>query len=148
MVYQNKGFYKVTSILVSLVFLFTIFFPLGLLGSPQVANAANFDVNGQDVIPGEIIVKYKPGTKGISGMAAMGIQQMATSSGDVHLYSLRPGQDLAGVLAELNADPAVEFAEPNIRYSIASATVAGGVYSNDPMLDHQWGLDNINVADA
>jgi hypothetical protein len=74
----------------------------------------------QGYAPGEIIVKMK-GKALLKSLAISNKLQVTGKLGEasqgmgmnLHHLSLKPGNDLAEVVAELNQDPNVEYAEPN-----------------------------------
>ncbi|MFN7730099.1 MAG: S8 family serine peptidase [Bdellovibrio sp.] len=73
----------------------------------------------QDYVPGEVLVKMKGRASGSKSAAFMGKVSsklaLKTTYGrlNIHHMSLKSGQDLQKVLAELRENPDVEFAEPN-----------------------------------
>jgi serine protease len=87
------------------------------------------------IIPGEIIVGFAVAT-GLSGAQEAvrevgGMRARASHYGGVFLVTLEPGRDMQTALAQLQARPDVEYAEPNGRVSAFFAP-------NDPRFDLQW----------
>ncbi|CAN5561458.1 hypothetical protein BH23CHL2_BH23CHL2_26180 [soil metagenome] len=89
-------------------------------------------------IPGELIIRFKNDTTEEERKEAL------ASGGLIELQSFNEinaklvetaAEDLAYVLAELNIDPRVAYAEPNFLMSIDQIP-------NDPEYPLQWGLDN------
>jgi subtilisin family serine protease len=92
-----------------------------------------------EAVPGEIIVRYKPGTDRNARAAAREqagvLRRRALPLADTHLVGVAPGTDTDNALATLNAHPAVRYAEPNfIRYPQA--------LPDDPRFGAQWNLYN------
>jgi serine protease len=92
---------------------------IALLLAPARASAA-------DHVPGEVLVKYRDGTS-----AASGSQQLA----------IEDGSSVAQTIRELNKDPNVEYAVPNVR-----AHAAG--FPNDPDYRLQWNFSSAYGIDA
>jgi type VII secretion-associated serine protease mycosin len=99
-----------------------------------------------ETIPGEVVVKWRDAsrasevarTRGLSRVAEVG----APGKGlDAELLATG-GRPVEAVIAELAADPAVEYAEPNYVVSLATVTV------NDPQAVNQYSLDHMRVRDA
>ena len=108
----------------------------GLLGTRLLASQS--EVGGNDYVPGEILVKFKPGTpasvvahvhrenKGVvkEEIAGIGVQVVKLQEGSV-----------ASRTTAYNRNPNVEYAEPNY---IAQALGD----PSDEYFIRQWGLDN------
>ena len=89
--------------------------------------------------PGEAIVRFDPasdaaeraharvdaGTAGPEPLGLPGLQ----------LVQIRDGESVAETVAELESDPAVLYAEPNLTYSVAALP-------DDPLMGDLWGLEN------
>lgn len=96
-----------------------------------------------EFVPNEIIVKLKP------GMEKSFFSQKSLGSFLTKSYSLRVKQfwklktdsksSLAEVIARLNQDPAVEYAEPNFIYKIGQVDALDPM---DPKFGLLWGLKN------
>ena len=87
-------------------------------------------------VPGEIIVKLKGDSHaGVSGQSFLGKAQGAKGLQlrgafkrmGVYHFALKPNQKVEDAVAEMKADPDVEYAEPN--YIFSKATVGGVVKS-------------------
>lgn len=110
-----------------------------------------------EIVPGELIVKYKDGAKTKQGFSASGFQAsapLAYASGAVKL-KLNEGVDVYDKIAQLEADPNVEYAQPvyvyrasevDNGYTASDPTVAESVYADDPFYTEQWGLHAIQAA--
>ena len=96
-----------------------------------------------DTAPGPattVLVRYRDGASAIERGRARGKADVTRERGrsDLRLDVVRParGQSVADAVAALNADPAVELAEPNARLAIAAGP------SDEPFVPVQWGLEN------
>jgi subtilisin family serine protease len=101
----------------------------------------------QQFVAGEVLVQFKAGVgdaakqrvlAAVDGRLARGLLmagQRTDGRGDLHLARSGPGRDIRAVLAALRADPTVDFAEPNWRYSRQ-------LESNDPYFTdgRLWGM--------
>jgi subtilisin family serine protease len=75
----------------------------------------------REFVPGEILVKLKGSSKGVSSQAFVGkavTEKSMTLKGsfsslNLHYFALKAGQSVESALDELKADPDVQFAEPN-----------------------------------
>ncbi len=89
-------------------------------------------------VPGEIIVRFADETSEESRKEAIaagdGVELQSFDEISAKLIEVHP-DDLSLVLAELNVDPRVQYAEPNFLLSIDGLP-------NDPQYPLQWGLDN------
>ncbi|RMH58525.1 MAG: hypothetical protein D6679_04855 [Candidatus Hydrogenedentota bacterium] len=93
-------------------------------------------------VPGQVIVKYRPGAGKKAQTAAAKGFSILTRKGKLAVLSPRTGQSVPAAVAELSADPDVEFAQPNYLYHAAS------VVPNDPELGDQFTLRLIDAFDA
>ncbi|MBI2426825.1 MAG: S8 family serine peptidase [Candidatus Kerfeldbacteria bacterium] len=118
----------------------------------------------RDAIPGEILVKLKPGAHaqlrvegaktniasldqlgqrfGVTSVASLASSAVRSSSldGIVRIH-LPKNTNMGEVLAEYGAHPLVEYAEPNYRVRVLFTP-------NDPDYSIQWNFDLINVPEA
>jgi subtilisin family serine protease len=105
----------------------------------QAGQESDESTDSGAVIPGELIVKYRPGIQrtGVrvlaSGVALSPLSELGLIGAT--LVSIPPDA-LRAVLAELARDPEVEYAEPNRRVSIDR-------YPSDPEFPLLWGLNNV-----
>jgi len=90
--------------------------------------------------PGQVLVKLQDRVSAAAAQEVRtqyGATRLRTLIGDeVELWHVAPGQELE-VVARLNADPAVEYAEPNWRYQALGTP-------NDPAFPGQWAHPKIN----
>lgn len=98
-------------------------------------------------VPDELVVQFKPGTPGPAKAAALGrvggraVENVVSAAwrtdgkGDLDLVKLPPGLAIAAAVRGLEADPDVEFAEPNWIYQHQAT-------SNDPYYTqgNLWGM--------
>jgi hypothetical protein len=97
---------------------------------------------GQVVVPGQLLVRYKPGTPTASVTSSLvpGSQAQPLASGlpDVYLVQLPAGTDPSFSTA-LSQNPSVDYVEPNrIRHITVQAP-------NDSLIQSQWALTNIQA---
>lgn len=97
--------------------LFTV--PVHVFAATILALFVGCFAQAQEYVPGEIIIKLKGKSSSVSANQFFGKMQnkMALKNSfsglNIHRFSLKVGGDLKATIAELNADPAVEYAEPN-----------------------------------
>ena len=92
----------------------------------------------QSYVPGELLVKWKPGLKAIAradAMAPLGATREAVYDIGAELLRVN-GMAVEEALARLAQDPRVEYAEPNYIWTIDRAP-------DDPRYPEQYGLHNI-----
>lgn len=100
------------------------------------------------LVAGELIVALHPGASLTDpalarSFAALQARVAAPLASGTARYRLRlpPGADLAAAAARLAREPAVAYAEPNRYRHLARVP-------NDPAYSQQWGLRNIQAAEA
>ncbi|HKK20566.1 MAG TPA: S8 family serine peptidase [candidate division Zixibacteria bacterium] len=102
--------------------------------------------NGPEFAPGQVVVKFKSGidTKGINSTAASNSLTILKSSDISHytLVQVPSGKSVDDMVAALNKDPNVEYAEPNYIYH-AFMTPNDTYYS-----PYQWDLPQIHMPAA
>jgi subtilisin family serine protease/putative cell wall-binding protein len=131
-----------------------------------------------EVVPGEVIVKYHDPAAAEAEAAADGLEvvaELGTDPLEMPLLVSTEGQPVQQVVAQLNADPAVEYAEPNYVISLSDKppvpeaptgapeatdgtdgtvanlppdTGATAVAVNDPRSAEQYSLDRMQVRSA
>jgi len=112
-----------------------------LLSGLSPAAARQFGQQGFDLAPesefkaGEVLVEFRPDLVSASVADAIRTQSDAVRArtlykSDVEVWQVPEGQEQA-LVEELNANPAVEYAELNYRYYILGAP-------NDPRYGDQW----------
>ena len=114
-------------------------------------------------MPGEVVVKYHDPEDGPAAAAADGLEviaELGSDADEMPLLVSTEGQAVATVLAELNADPAVDYAEPNYVVGLTDEpsqgeltnlpadTGATAVSVNDPRSAEQYSLDRMQVRSA
>ncbi len=97
-----------------------------------------------DYVPGEILVKFKPGLRTADNMqrlAEVGVEAIETISGIGTMRVQVPIGQEAAYSEQLNSRSDVEYAELNqLVYALYSP--------NDPSFNSQWGLTKINMSSA
>ena len=88
---------------------------------------------------GEVIVRFDPATAPAERAQARADAGTAAPESlglpGLQLVQIRDGETVAETVSELEADPAVRYAEPNLTYSVATLP-------NDPLIGSLWGLEN------
>ncbi|MGI8658891.1 MAG: S8 family serine peptidase [Candidatus Limnocylindria bacterium] len=103
------------------------------------------------IVPGEVVVRWRDPERGTDTARALGLTVLADPGGpgaalpDVVSTAGRP---VADVVAELQADPAVQYAEPNYVVRLAEEGTTAAVSVNDPKTAGQYSLDRMRVRDA
>lgn len=98
-----------------------------------------------EIVPGEVVVKFRDEAKGPGLAAARGLSVAAGVGAPARGMPsvLRTGgRPVDQVLDELRSDPAVEYAEPSYRVQLVAVSV------NDPLTAGQYSLDQMRVRDA
>lgn len=99
-----------------------------------------------EVVPGEVIVKWREAARGPELARAHGLSvasAVGAPGAGLPAVISTGGRPVEDVLGELRADPAVAYAEPN--YVVR---LAGEVAVNDPKTAGQYSLDRMRVRDA
>jgi subtilisin family serine protease len=98
-----------------------------------------------EVVPGEVIVKWRNADRGPKVARTRGlavVAEVGAPGKGLSLVATR-GRPVDAVVAALQADPDVEYAEPNYVVSLA-----GSVSVNDPQTSGQYSLDRMRVRHA
>ncbi len=128
---------------------------LFLLGSALPAAATEPEPpktpSAAEIVPGEVVVKWRDANRGPDIARARGLAVVAElgvpgKGGPVLLST--GGRSADAVIAELRADPAVEFAEPNYVVRLVEDGGIAAVSVNDPKTAGQYSLDQMRVRDA
>ena len=95
-----------------------------------------------EFVPGQILVKFKPGAGGLTVQRALAAQSLSVAgdipSIDVLKVLVKPGHELEQIAA-LRSDPSILYAEPNyVAYAVD--TIPNDVHYGD-----QWGLSKIGA---
>lgn len=91
--------------------------------------------------PGELIIKYKEQGNSINALSlektgrGLKYQKLKQLGENMELVQLAPNQTLEAAIAELEKNPAVEYAQPN--YILNAYDIP-----NDPLYARQWGMRN------
>lgn len=116
-----------------------------------VADAPPVVQETAEVIPGEVLVKFRDEATAGNVAQARGLEMAASvgaaGNGLPAVASTR-GRPVDQVLAELRSDPAVEYAEPSYRVQLLDDGAVAAVGVNDPMTAGQYSLDRMRVRDA
>lgn len=81
--------------------------------SPLLRDRLRTEVQVSEVMPGEVIVKFRPGVNAAAAAQGAGLSVAATGyEGRFHVLRVPEGGELAQAAA-LRANPAVEYVEPN-----------------------------------
>lgn len=116
-------------------------------GGPPGSPAPGSLQEAPDAVPGEVVVRYRPGTPGSARRAARarvgaaGIERSTIARMEV--IRLGPGEDRDAAIAELSRRPDVLYAEPN-----HVVRTLAPVIPNDPGFEFQWGLHNTGQANG
>jgi subtilisin family serine protease len=103
-----------------------------------------------EIIPGEVVVKWRDSGQVESVTASHGLTVVADLGASAELVTVvtTKGRAVETVVAELEANPAVEYAEPNYVVTLANEGSVTGVSVNDPQTAGQYSLDRMRVRDA
>jgi subtilisin family serine protease/N-acetylneuraminic acid mutarotase len=126
-----------------------------LIGTPVQARSNVLQTPAYNYVPGRVLVKFKPGltghaklNTGIASLDQTAGQALSpvfdkpaqTESGLERIFSMQlpQGSDVQMTVKALEADPSVEYAEPDyLAYAAAMP--------NDPRYSEQWGLTKIGI---
>ena len=132
-------------LLIFLIILLTVSFPSGQSQSLPDASAhpafKRIDLDhGPKYVPGEVLVRFKPGTSQRAMMLSHAreggtIKREFTSVEGLHSVKLSSKTSLKAALRGYKQDPSVLYAEPNY-------VVQAQALPNDPLFPQQWGLSN------
>ena len=126
---------------ISLLVLTIAFVPYeALLASPVFSNSFSSVNSAINYIPGEIIVKFKKDAtnsahRNIITVNGHSVKKILDKSGRLYHISVGSGQTVSDGLAQYQADPNVEYAQPNYIYQAMAIP-------NDPYFNEQWALQN------
>lgn len=128
---------------------------LAVAGRPSPASAQARPELGRpgqepvEIVSGEILVKFKPGTRGQAIAEAHrqngGREREQIGQIGVHVVDVPPGEERRRVAA-YSANPNVEFAEVNGHYYAVGPAQAAPA-PNDPRVGDQWQYENTRDAD-
>ncbi len=129
-------------ILLMLVSFSVSFIPIGHAQEPVPEIATTSD--GRPCAEGEVLVKFKDAVTESafeSTLQALSSEPLDTAS-DIVVADVPEGETVESFVEELEAQPNVEYAQPNYVYTLESTTI------NDPYAAQQWHLGKIGVYDA
>jgi subtilisin family serine protease len=110
-----------------------------------VALALAAPVAAQDAVPGELIVRFKPGADAADRADALAPRRAALRSNlllpNTSLVRLQQGDSAQAAIDAFELDPDVLYAEPNYRYHTS-------LVPNDPGFPDTWGLSVISAPAA
>lgn len=135
-----------------------------LLGLSTLAMASSLHATIAEHVPGEIIVKFKAGreksffqNKSISSLGIKSQREFKVSYDKFSVLKVGEDKSMASVLATLNQNPDIEYAEPNFIYRIdpikgdkvvskkllkSPFTDFTAATPDDPSFGQLWGLRN------
>jgi subtilisin family serine protease len=112
----------------------TAILPLTLLFAAALAPAAAAEIPKPAFVPGELIVKFKPGAERTGTLSARGARvERSLELPRTALVRIDAGADAHKAAAALERDPDVAWAEPN-------GYVEGASLPDDPFFSEQWSL--------
>ena len=134
------------SLVLAVTFLLSSILPAGAASVLQPGRPPG---DSSDIVPGEIVVKFRPGveTAGMARVSAIGAKKVASAQTGAGLYALPQGSAVRDVIKQLQADPNVAYAEPNMYRKLQTASSAATV-SADTYIDQQWNLGAVNAQSA
>jgi subtilisin family serine protease/putative cell wall-binding protein len=100
--------------------------------------------------PDRVVVGFRDARQADSVQRAHGLvraSQVGAPAPD-HVVLKTNGRSVGQVISELQADPAVAFAEPDFRVELAGDGAVTSVAVNDPSSPNQYSLDRMRVRDA
>lgn len=100
--------------------------------------------------PDRVVVGFRDARRADAVQRAHGLSrasQVGAPAADQAVMKTN-GRNLEQVIAELAADPAVAFAEPDFRVELAGDGAVAAVAVNDPSSGNQYALDRMRVRDA
>lgn len=107
---------------------------------PRAHDAFHRRVPGKRVVPGEYLVRFRPGARVADAARALGassfrVKRSFASVPGLHHVVAMPGVEPTAAARELARRPEVQYIEPNF-------VVTASNTPDDPMFSHQWGLNN------
>lgn len=129
---------KILSCLGIIFFILTFSFP----AQSSAAGLASGTKVAQSYVSNEILVKLKPGQEGyhLASITPGSTSQSLLKPG-FQKVKLPPGTDVAAAIRKYEANPNVEYAEPNYTRQL-------DFLPNDPGVSRQWALSDMDVENA
>ncbi len=118
---------------------------------PAEADAPPVVHEAAEVVPGEVIVKFRDGATAGDAARARGLAIAAPAGPQgvgLPVAATTGGRPVDQVLAELRADPGVDYAEPSYVVRVINDGAVAAVGVNDPQTEGQYSLDRMRVRDA
>ncbi len=123
-------------------------------GFVVAAAVGTFSHAGAPHVPGEFIVKFKPGTTGLHSLAQNDWHALSGGAQILNVRALKTDPSLArirladdsslqGVMQNFRSDPRIERVEPNYLYRMSASGVP-----NDPKFKDLWHLSNTGQSDS
>ncbi len=112
----------------------------GIASTSQASQAARKGPKGHpDAVPGEIIIKYRPGVSErpafinarLKELGVSEVRRLSGSLSEIGIFKTASAAGYDDVLAELNEDPEIEFAQPN--YVVTTPSAEGRDVSGLPL---------------
>ncbi|MDD5018048.1 MAG: S8 family serine peptidase [Eubacteriales bacterium] len=100
------------------------------------------EIDGQDCVDGEVIVKLKDADGTMSLLDSDATQEL---EGDLLVADVPEGESVESYIEELEQQPNVAYVQPNYIYTLEQTVNDPGAQLPDP---DQWYLDTINVYEA
>lgn len=113
----------------------------------RLAAAVTALEQGQDYVPGEMLVRFRTGTGATQRLSALSSIRFSSTLdesrwlGDTLLVTHLPSADMEQAAFVLAAQPEVEWAQPNYIRRLHSAP-------NDTLFSKQWNMEQINMPAA
>lgn len=103
-----------------------------------------------EMIPGQVVVAWAGGVESARGRARalQTLSELGAPGMAVGAVLSTGGRPVEDVIAELEADPSIAYAEPNYRVTLAVDPTPQAVSVNDPSTSDQYSLDRMRVRDA
>ena len=106
---------------------------------------ANTGAAVPDIVPGEVIVQFKPGVAATTRRAAVAAEDATLAENlrvpGASLVELPPGRSVAAAVRDFATRPGVVAAQPNFVYDAQ-------ILPNDPRFGDLWGLPAIHAPEA
>ncbi len=117
---------------------------LAATAAPASAVPASADIGRHaDYVPGQVIVKFRPGLPAGERADALrdrgAAQARRLPAGSAVVARLQSGEPVLSAVRAFRRDPRVAWSEPNV-------VRRGGALPNDPYFGRQWGLRNTGQA--
>ncbi|MGH2427351.1 MAG: S8 family serine peptidase [Candidatus Limnocylindria bacterium] len=116
-------------------------------GEPEIARSGE-----PEIIPGRVVVGWRDAARAATITRSRGLAVLETldapAKDPTPTVVSTEGRPVDQVIAELSADPAVAYAEPDYVVHLANEGAVTDVAVNDPLTRDQYSLDRMRVRDA